>query len=321
MLHARMVRPPVAGATPGSIDESSIKDIPGARVVRENNFLAVVADKEWDAVKAHQKLKIQWSDTRPPFPSEAELYDHIRKAPVRKREDVRPVGNVDEAFKNAARVIEAEYEWPFQSHACMGPACAVVEIKDGHVTCWSGSQKPHFVRDGIARTLELPMNKVDCIWVVGPGSYGRNDADDCAMDAAVLARLTGKPVRLQYTREQGTGWDPKGPASIHRARAAFDAAGKVVAYEFVSKGFSRIDVQTNGCAAGRHACRPFPRRCRSRSTTTSAFRRNPTCSTTSAPRGRRSGRSSIALRRCAARTCAIRSGRRSTSPASRSWTR
>jgi nicotinate dehydrogenase subunit B len=246
MLHARMIRPPVAGATLVSIDEGSIKDIPGARVARENNFLAVVADNEWDAVKAHGKLKIQWSDAKPPFPSQAELYEHIRKASVRKREDVKPVGNVDEAFKTAARVIEAEYEWPFQSHACMGPACAVVEIKDGHVTCWSGSQKPHFVRDGIARTLELPMNKVDCIWVVGPGSYGRNDADDCAMDTAVLAKLTGRPVRLQYTREQGTGWDPKGPASIHRARAAIDASGKVVAYEFVSKGFSRIDVQTNG---------------------------------------------------------------------------
>ena len=165
---------------------------------------------------------------------------------MRKREDVKPVGNVDEAFKTAARVIEAEYEWPFQSHACMGPACAVVEIKDGHATCWSGSQKPHFVRDGIAATLGMPSDKVDCIWVVGPGSYGRNDADDCAMDTAVLAKATGRPVRLQYMREQGTGWDPKGPASIHRARAAIDAAGRIIAYEFVSKGFSRIDVQTNG---------------------------------------------------------------------------
>ncbi len=246
MVHARVIRPPVAGATPVKIDESSIKDIPGARVVRENNFLAVVADKEWDAIKAFRTLEVEWSDAKPPFPTQAELYDHIRKAPVRKREDVKPVGNVDEAFKTAARVIEAEYEWPFQSHACMGPACAVVEIKDGHATCWSGSQKPHFVRDGIAATLGMPTDKVDCIWVVGPGSYGRNDADDCAMDTAVLAKMVGRPVRLQYMREQGTGWDPKGPASIHRARAAIDASGKIVAYEFSSKGFSRFDVLTNG---------------------------------------------------------------------------
>jgi nicotinate dehydrogenase subunit B len=246
MLHARMIRPPVAGASVASVDEGSIRDIPGARIVRENNFLAVVAENEWDAVKAHQKLKVNWSDAKPPFPSQAELYDHIRKAPVRKREDIRPVGNVDEAFRTAARVIEAEYEWPFQSHACMGPACAVVEIKDGRVTCYTGSQKPHFVRDGIANTLGVKPETVDGIWVVGPGSYGRNDADDCAMDASVLAKMTGRPVRLQYMREQGTGWDPKGPASIHRARAAIDASGKVVAYEFLSKGFSRIDVGTNG---------------------------------------------------------------------------
>jgi CO/xanthine dehydrogenase Mo-binding subunit len=246
MVHARVLRPPVAGATPVKIDETSIKDIPGARVIRDNNFLAVIADKEWDAVKAFQRLEIEWSNAAPPFPDQAALYDHIRKAPARKREDVKPVGNVDEAFNTAARVIEAEYEWPFQSHACMGPACAVVEIKDGHATCWSGSQKPHFVRDGIAATLGMPAEKVDCIWIVGPGSYGRNDADDCAMDAAVLAKATGRPVRLQYMREQGTGWDPKGPASIHRARAAIDASGQVIGYEFTSKGFSRLDVQTNG---------------------------------------------------------------------------
>jgi nicotinate dehydrogenase subunit B len=247
MVHARMVRPPVAGASIVSLDESSLKGIPGARVVRENNFLAVVADKEWDAVKAQRALKVQWSDAKPPFVNQAALYDHIRKAPVRMREESKPVGNVDEAFKSAARVIEAEYEWPFQSHACMGPACAVVEIaSNGHVTCWSGTQKPHFLRDGVARTLGVKQEMVDCIWVVGPGSYGRNDADDCGNDCAVIAKAVGRPVRLQYTREQATGWDPKGPASIHRARAAIDANGQVVAYDFLSKGFSRIDVNTNG---------------------------------------------------------------------------
>jgi nicotinate dehydrogenase subunit B len=152
---------------------------------------------------------------------------------------------VAEAFRTAARVVEAEYEWPFQSHASMGPACAVVEIKDGEATCWTGSQKPHFVRDGVAAILEMPAEKVRAIWVPGPGCYGRNDGGDAAMDAAVLAKKVGRPVRVQYTREQGTGWDPKGPASIHRARAAIDASGKIIAHEFVSKAFSRLDVQTN----------------------------------------------------------------------------
>jgi nicotinate dehydrogenase subunit B len=246
MVHARMIRPPIAGSVPVKVDEGSIKDIPTAKVVWQNGFLAVVADKEWDAIQAMQNLKVEWSQVKPPFPPQASLFDVIRKSAVRKRVVEKNVGDVDEAFKTAARVIEAEYEWPFQSHASMGPACAFVEIKDGFVTCYTGSQKSHFVQAGLAATLELPLDKVHVKWLTGPGSYGRNDADDCAMDAAVIAKAVGRPVRLQYMREQGTGWDPKGPASVHRARLALDAAGKITAYEFTSKGFSRVDVDTNG---------------------------------------------------------------------------
>ncbi|MFZ2079713.1 MAG: molybdopterin cofactor-binding domain-containing protein [Xanthobacteraceae bacterium] len=245
MVHGRMIRPAVAGAVPVNVDENSIKDIPGARVVWREGFLGVVGEKEWDAIKAAQQLEVTWSNATPPFPDQASLYNHIRKAPVRKREVAKQTGNVDEAFKNAARVIEAEYEWPFQSHASLGPACAVVDIKGDEVTLWTGSQKPHFTRDGVAAILGLPAEKVRAIWVPGPGSYGRNDAGDAAMDAALLAKAVGRPVRLQYTRDQGTGWDPKGPASIHHARAAIDPAGKVIAYEFGSKAFPRVDVNSN----------------------------------------------------------------------------
>src|SRR5712672_2525098 len=246
MVHARMLRPPVAGSVPVKVDESSIRDIPGARAVWQNGFLGVVADREWDAIQAMQKLKVEWSQVTPPFPPQASLYDHIRKSTVRKRTVEKENGNVEDAFRSAAKVIEAEYEWPFQSHAGMGPACALAEVKDGFATCYTGSQKSHFVQAGLAATLELPLDKVHVVWATGPGSYGRNDADDCAMDAAVLSKTVGKPVRLQYMREQGTGWDPKGPASIHKARMAFDAAGNITAYEFTSKGFSRVDVDTNG---------------------------------------------------------------------------
>jgi nicotinate dehydrogenase subunit B len=206
----------------------------------------VWCDKEWDAIQAAEKLKVEWSSQAPPFPEQASLYDHIRKAPVRKREVEKQNGDVDEAFKSAAKVIEAEYQWPFQSHASMGPACALVEIKDGQVTCWSATQKSHFTQQGLASILQMPVENIRVIFTPGPGSYGRNDADDAAMDAAVLAKAVGKPVRLQYMRDQGTGWDPKGPASIHMARVALDASGNVKAYEFTSKAFSRVDVDTNG---------------------------------------------------------------------------
>src|SRR5581483_1451494 len=141
MMHGRMIRPAVAGAVPVKVDEGSIANIPGAKVVWDQGFLGVVADKEWDAIKASRALKVEWSNANPPFPAQNALYDHIRNAPVRKREvEGKQAGDVDAAFKTAARVIEAEYEWPFQSHASMGPACALVEIKDGKVTCWSGDR-------------------------------------------------------------------------------------------------------------------------------------------------------------------------------------
>ncbi len=246
MMHGRMIRPAVAGAVPVKVDDSAIRNIPGARVVWDKGFLGVVADKEWDAIQATEKLKVEWSAPQPPFPEQALLHDYIRKASVRKRVVEQQNGDVDAAFKSAAKVIEADYEWPFQSHASMGPACSLVEIKDGNVTCWSGTQKSHFVREGVADILQLPVEKVHVIFKPGPGSYGRNDADDCAMDAAVLANAVGRPVRLQYMRDQGTGWDPKGPASTHKAKAGLNAAGEVIAYEFTSKAFSRVDVDTNG---------------------------------------------------------------------------
>src|SRR6266581_2751026 len=180
MLHARVIRCSRAACTVGGVDESSIRAVKGAHVVREKDFVAVVADHEWDAVRASRMLKISWNEAKKdPFPPMAELYEHIRKAPVVKREDPVKKGDVDGVFKTAARVVEAEYEWPFQSHASMGPACAVAD------------------------------------------------------------------VRAQGMRSDGIAWDPKGPASVHRGRAALDASGKVIGYEFISKGFSRRNIDTN----------------------------------------------------------------------------
>ena len=246
MLHARVIRPPRAACKVRGVDESSIKAIRGARVIREKDFVAVVAPREWDAVRAAQMLKVDWHALDGAFPAMNELHEHIRRAKVVKREEPVRKGDLAAAFAApGVRIVEAQYEWPFQSHASMGPACAVAEVKAGGCTVWTGSQKPHFVRDGVAKLLEMPTDKVRAIWVTGPGSYGRNDAGDAALDAAFLSRATGYPVRVQGMRADGTAWDPKGPACVHRARAAIDASGKVVAYEFVSKGFSRQHIATN----------------------------------------------------------------------------
>jgi len=245
MLHARMVRPAVTGSVPIAVDEASIADIPGARVVWKQGFLGVAAPHEWHAVRAATTLKVTWSQVAPPFPGNAGLYDHMRAAKPITRKEPTKQGDADAAIAAAAKIVEAEYEWPFQSHASMGPACAVVDARSNAATVWTGTQKPHFAAIGVARILGLQPAQVRSIWVRGAGSYGRNDAGDAAMDAAVMSQALGAPVRVQYMRAEGTGWDPKGPASIHRARAGLDAEGKVVGYRFDSRGFSRTDIDTN----------------------------------------------------------------------------
>jgi CO/xanthine dehydrogenase Mo-binding subunit len=245
MLHARMIRPQVAGAVPFAVDEKSIGDIPGAQVVWIKNLLAVVAPKEWNAIRAAQKLRVTWSESHPNFPGHEKLHEHIRKAPVLQRTIQAEHGSFDDGIKQASRVIEGEYEFPTQSHASTGPACGLADVKDGEATVWTSTQKPHYARDGIADLLGLPPEKVRAIWMFGTGSYGRNDQGDATADAAVLSQHLKRPVRVQYMRHEGLAWDPKGTASVNRSRAGLDASGKVIAYENISKAFSRLNTATN----------------------------------------------------------------------------
>ncbi|HLI19709.1 MAG TPA: molybdopterin cofactor-binding domain-containing protein, partial [Stellaceae bacterium] len=226
-------------------DESSIKSIPGAQVVQKGGYIAVVAPKEWNAIRAQQQLKVTWSQPAPAFPEPSQLYEHIRKTPANQRTVAKQTGALDQAFASAAKTVEADYEWPFQSHASMGSAAAVAAMKDGKLTVWTGSQKPHYSRDGVAALLDIPPEKVHAIWVTGPGSYGRNDAGDAALEAAFLAQATGRPVRIQGMRADGIAWDPKAPASVHHAKAGLDASGKIIAHQFESKGFSRVNIDSN----------------------------------------------------------------------------
>ncbi len=244
MLHARMMRPTVAGAVPVKVDEASIKHIPGAKVVWIKDLLAVVAEKEWNAVKAARALKVTWSDSKPNFPEHDKLFEHIRKAPIVRRHFQRENGKFEEGIKQAVRVIEGEYEFPTQSHSSMGPACAVADVRDGEATIWTSTQKPYDSAYCVAELLGLPQEKVRAIWMFGTGSYGRNEQGDATADAAVLSKHLGRPVRVQYMRHEGLAWDPKGTASINRSRAGLDANGKVIAYENISKAFSRLDNNT-----------------------------------------------------------------------------
>ena len=238
MLHARVVRPPEAHAKLVRVDEGT--GLPGlVRVVRKGEFLAVVCEREEQAIAAAKALKTEWSKPAPTFwSSDDALFEALRAAKPKatKSEDVH--GDVEAALGAAAKRVEAVYEFPFQSHASMGPGCAVADVRDGGAVVWCGGQKPYPLREAVAEMLRLPVEKVRVIWMPGPGSYGMNDADDAAMDAAILSHAVGRPVRVQYMRADGTAWDPKGPPAVFRLRAGLDAGGNVTAWDYEARGFS-----------------------------------------------------------------------------------
>ena len=230
MLHGRVVRPPAIGARLESLDESSVKDVPGlVKVVREGDFLGVVAETEWAAIKAGNALKATWSSWQG-LPEQSRLWDHVRATKVTKDDVTSNVGNVDEALPKGAKRLNASYDFAIHTHGSIGPSCAIAEVKDGALTCWTASQATHNLAKQLAAMLNMPVESVRCIYLEGSGCYGRNGHEDAAGDAALLARAVGRPVRVQWTRADEHGWDPKGPPTLIDLEAALDANGGVVAW-------------------------------------------------------------------------------------------
>lgn len=240
MLHARVIRPSGVGATFVSVDENSAKAIPGyLKTVVKGNFVGVVAENEWAAVQAAQAVKVTWSAPKQAFPEQQDLYKHMRSAAPKASKETLNRGDATAALASAARKLEASYECPFQSHATMGPGCAVADVHtDGVTTVWSGGQKPHDLQKGFAQLLRVPIDTVRVIWVEDAGSYGRPGFEDAAADAVLLSQAVGKPVRVQWTREDMTAWGSKGPAVLCDLAAGLDAQGEVSAVEFTSRAFS-----------------------------------------------------------------------------------
>jgi nicotinate dehydrogenase subunit B len=232
MLHGRVIRPLALGADLESIDASSVTKTPGVvKVVRERNFLGVIATTEWGAIQAARELKATWSNWAG-LPEQAQLWDYVR-ASKRSKDDVGSnAGSSATALDNAPKRVAATYDFAIQTHGSIGPSCAVVEIKDEKVTCWSASQAPHRLRRQLAAMLTLQLNNVHCLYVEGAGCYGRNGHEDAAADAALLSRaVDGRPVRVQWMRADEHGWDPKCPPVLVDLRAGLDEAGKVLAWE------------------------------------------------------------------------------------------
>jgi nicotinate dehydrogenase subunit B len=234
MLHGRVVRPPVINTEPISIDQDSIKGIPGVvMIVREGKFVGVVAKTEWAAIKTARALKVTWSKPTSKVPATPdELYAYLKNTkPVRTLKPVTK-GDAASAMAQGKKTYQATYHWPFQMHGMIGPSCAIADVKGSKATIWSGPQGPFRTRGTVAKLLGLKEQDVRIIYREASGSYGRMSTDDGAEDAALLSRAVGAPVRVQWSRQDEHGWEPKGPAQLDEATAAIDGEGKLLAWNF-----------------------------------------------------------------------------------------
>jgi nicotinate dehydrogenase subunit B len=211
MLHARVIRPPAIGAKLVSVDESSIAQL-GAKVVRIRDFLAIVAEDEWTSVRAAQNLRAQWTEWSG-LPEQDTLAAALRRAPE-TTDQVLVNKGTPRRLPDGAKTLSASFFWPMQSHASMGPSCAVADVGADGATIWTASQGTHGNRKTFAAFLRLAPEKVRLIYLEGSGCYGMNGHEDAAADAAIISRQIGRPVRVQWSREDEHGWDPKGPPQL-----------------------------------------------------------------------------------------------------------
>jgi len=238
MLHARVVRPPRPGSRLESVDEAAAKGLPGVvAVVRDGSFLGVIAEREEQAIKARAELakSAKWT-LGPPLPDSAKIYDHLLSLPtedtVVSEKQPAALAGAPPANSAAPKMLEATYRKPYIAHGSIGPSCALAELKDGKMTVWTHSQGVFPNRGNLAVALGMKPDDVRCIHAEGSGCYGHNGADDVALDAALLARgAPGRPVRLQWMRDDEFGWEPYGPAMVMKAKGAV-SDGRIVDWNY-----------------------------------------------------------------------------------------
>jgi nicotinate dehydrogenase subunit B len=258
MVHARVVRPPSYGAQLTECDASVVERLPGViKVVRNGNFLAVVAKKEFQAIKATATLSAaaKWKET-PSLPKQNDLLRVLTSLPsqdstIFQQSNPSTVGQ---------KTIEATYTRPYQAHGSIGPSCAIAQFVNDAMTVWSHTQGVYPDRQAIAEMLRVPPASIRCIHVEGSGCYGHNGADDAAADAALIAReLPGLPVRVQWTREQEHAWEPFGPAMVTKLKASLDGSGTISDWNFEvwSNTHSMRPGGAGSMLAAQHMAQPF----------------------------------------------------------------
>jgi CO/xanthine dehydrogenase Mo-binding subunit len=232
MLHARAIRPGGMKATLMSWNDFDCHRLPGyVGTVKKGNFIAVLSRTEWGAIAASRAIDTKWSDWAG-LPDQAKLWEHVRNTKVAKDEDLQKVGDAGEALKTPnAKIVSASYDFAIHTHGSIGPSCAVAEFVDGQLTVWTASQQTHLLRKQLALMLGMKPDDVRCVYIEGSGCYGRNGHEDAAADAALIAKETGVPVRVQWMRQDEHGWDPKGPPTLYDYKAAIDAQGNVLGWQ------------------------------------------------------------------------------------------
>lgn len=250
MLHGRVIWPQgqVAGAISApkvvSIDESSIANIAGVRIVRRHNFVGVVAEREWDAVRASRQLKVTWEPFPAVLPGHEAVHDSFRAARTTDLE-VFNSGDANAVFgRSDVRVASATYRGPYESHGTMAPNCAVADVRRDGATVMSASQGIFQIRDTVSQLTGLPRDKVRVLYYAGSNTYGLSCYTDVAEAAAIMSQEVGKPVRVQFSRQDEFGWDNYGPAHHAELRGAIDGNGKIVAFEYQAWGYDTNGVGT-----------------------------------------------------------------------------
>jgi nicotinate dehydrogenase subunit B len=247
MVHARNVKPPFACATLTGIDESSVRNVPGfIKVMSKGNYVAVVCEREEQAVRAARQLKTTWEKpAAAPFPTSESLFDYMRTATPTSPSRPSVTGDPASAFSRAAKVLEAEYQIPFQGHTAFAGAHATADPSNGQMTVYSNDMKTYGMRRGVATFLGMPHDRVRVVYMQGPQGFGRTAAEDAGCEAAWIARELGRPVRMQWMRDEETAWDTKSPAFLVKVRGALDATGTLIAYDYQARSCDHNHVGYN----------------------------------------------------------------------------
>lgn len=259
MLHARVVRPPSYSAKLGAIDEAAIKSMPGVvMLVRDGDFLAVIAEQEFQAVTAMRAAyaNAKWTETAD-LPEQGKLSAFLEATVA----EVGTVTSVGAESAQGAKTLKAQFTRAYQMHGSIGPSAAVAIFDKDMLTVWTHTQGVYPDRKAIAEMVGLPDDKVRCIHTEGSGCYGHNGADDAAGDAALIAmKMPGRPIRLQWMRDQEHLWEPYGPAMLTRAEATLDANGNIVNwhYDLWSNNHGTRPGSAGSLIAGRLMAKHFP---------------------------------------------------------------